>query len=177
MRILAPLAITSFAGLAACAGAGSDPEAGTAPTPFSAAEIRAANPTGTELVYRIRDLEGPSGVQTIRFVSSGSGSARLAVTMDGFDGQPLGPAETMRSSWAELRDHAAFPADRTHRVRSTCTVPARTFDCWVYSVIQDASTVSRFHFALDLPGPPVRLETTRDGSEVFLMELLEVRRP
>ena len=170
------LSLLSSVLLGACTASG-PPPAGTAPTPYTAAEIRRANPTGTELVHRVREHGGPWRLQTLRFVSSGSGSARVAVSTAAAGEPTPAEASTSRSSWAELRDHGAFPAERTTRVRAQVVVPAGTFDCWVYTVLGEGDTTSRFSFAVDLPGPPVRLETTSGDAEVLLMELLSVERP
>jgi hypothetical protein len=82
----------------------------------------------------------------------------------------------------QLRDHAAFPAERTTRTEASCRVQAGSYECWEYVVEQGEGEdgrpiVSRFWFAHSKPGPPVLMETLHGGTRVLRMELVEERRP
>jgi hypothetical protein len=112
----------------------------------------------------------------MRFVQSDRDRTVITSRMFREGGQPLSDPERRDATWIELRDHAAFPADRTRRTRAVCKVPAGRFDTWMYSVEIDNDgrpATSRYHFADDRPGPPVLYETEQDGEIVFLMVLLE----
>lgn len=90
------------------------------------------------------------------------------------DDQPTGEPTTSRSTWAELRDHASFPAERATRRRATRDTPLGRLDGWVYRVEDEASgAVTEFFFADDTPGAPVEMVSTANGREVASMRQLE----
>jgi hypothetical protein len=148
----------------------------TAPTPYTAAEIREANPPGTRLVFRLEQAGQAAVLRVIDFVGGDATVAVMATTMLTEQREPLGDAERSEATWVELRDHAAFPAAHTRRTRSTATVPAGRFDVWLYTVESEedgAPVTTRFSFALDRPGPPVLLEQELDGQVTLRMALIE----
>ena len=176
MRTLAAGLVPALLG--SCAAPPDEPI--TAPTPYTAEEIRAANPVGTVLVYRIQQTGAPAVVRTMVFVRADSNGARIASSTVTEGGAPVGAATEAEALWTELRDHAAFPAARTVRSRSSCAVPGGSFDCQLYTVTDEEDgvpTLSRYWFALERPGPPVLLETKKGGAVVFRMELMAVRHP
>ncbi len=175
-RSSAPLLVL----IAACATTAEDEGPATAPTPYTAAEIRGANPAGTVLVYRIEQTGAPTVVRTMRFVRADADGARIESSLATEGGEPVGEPDANEAAWTELRDHAAFPEDRTIRSRTSCTVPDGTYDCVLYTVTgaEDGIPIlSRFWFAFRKPGPPVLLEIEKEGAISFRMELLEYRRP
>jgi hypothetical protein len=112
----------------------------------------------------------------IEFVGGDAALAALEISQLTEQGEPMGTVDRSESTWVELRDHAAFPAARTHRVRSTATVPAGRFEVWQYTVQTEedgAPVTTRFSFALDRPGPPVLLEQEIDGQVTLRMALAE----
>jgi hypothetical protein len=148
----------------------------TAPTPYTAAAIRDENPPGTRLVFRLEQPGQPVVLRVIDFVGGDATQAALEFSMLTERGEPLGDVDRSQVAWAELRDHAAFPAARTHRTRSTATVPAGRFDVWQYTVESEeggAPVTTRYSFALDRPGPPVLLVQETSGQEVLRMALVE----
>ncbi len=150
--------------------------AGHAPTPYTASDIRLANPPGTTIVFRIEEPGKPPVRKTIRFVAADAEGCEVEDRVEGVDGASPEPPSRVTARWEELRDHALFPAATTRRSRERRTVAAGTFDCWLYEVEGQgdaAGTVSRFHFALDRPGPPVLFETVAGGNVVFRMEMVE----
>jgi hypothetical protein len=152
------------------------PAAATAPTPYSAAEIREANPPGTRLVYRIEETGQPAALRVIEFVGGDAVLTTTETSMLTEQGEPVGGVDRSEATWVELRDHAAFPAASTHRTRSSVTVPAGRFEVWQYAVETEeggAPVTTRFSFAVDRPGPPVLLEQELDGQVVFRMVLVE----
>jgi hypothetical protein len=150
----------------------------TAPTPYTAVQIRDANPPGTRMVFRLEEDGRAAGTRTIRFIG-GIGAGDVAVmigTGASPSGAPLGAPERSIATWSDLRDHAAFPLNRTTRRRERCTVEAGTFECWLYLVeapgVGEAPALSRYYFADDRPGPPVLVEEERGGELVSRMELV-----
>jgi hypothetical protein len=150
--------------------------AATAPTPFTAEQIRDANPRGTRLVFRIEEADAPPVLREMRFTVTDDDTATIESVMLDAGGAPMGEPERSTATWTELRNHAAFPAAATTRSDATCTVPAGRFDCRLYTVrggTDESPTTSRFHFARTRPGPPVRYEVEKDGEITFRMTLVE----
>lgn len=147
-----------------------------APTPYTAGQIRESNPPGTRLVFRIERAGEPAVQRVMAFVAGDAEHAVTESSMLTLSGEPLGEPVQSTATWAELRDHASFPAALTRREMTTVTVPAGTFDVWRYTVRSgddgDAA-VSTFFFALDRPGPPVLLETETGGEVTFRMVLID----
>ena len=155
------------------------PVAATAPTPYTAEQIRDANPPGTRLVFRVERHDGPDIFSVMEFIggdATHAGHAVMESRTETEDHDPIGDVVRSEATWTELRDHAAFPSARTHRSRASVTVPAGRFDVWLYTVQSEPGqppTTSRFCFALDRPGPPVLLETEQDGRVISRMVLVE----
>ena len=146
------------------------------PTPYTAAQIREANPPGTRLVFRLESTGQPAVLRVIEFVGGDATLAVLEQSILSEKGEPLGAADHSEATWVELRDHAAFPAASTDRVRSIATVPVGQFEVWKYTVETEedgAPVITRFSFALDRPGPPVLLEQELDGQVTLRMALVE----
>ena len=150
---------------------------GQAPRPYTAAQIRETHPDGTLLRIAIRQ-QGQEFVQFMRFENGDDEAVDVVTWVERPDGEPMGPKTTQHATWTELRDHAAFDAAKTERVRSRCEVGAGTFACWKYTVAgaDSAAPVSHFHFADERPGPPVLFVMERDGQELVRAELVEYRR-
>jgi hypothetical protein len=101
----------------------------------------------------------------------------IAATLHDADGRLVKDEGAGRSAWTELMGHARFPAAKTERADATITVPAGTFDTWLFTVRDTAEDggpmVTRYHFAKSMPGPPVQLTMERSGVEVLRMTMLE----
>jgi hypothetical protein len=83
--------------------------------------------------------------------------------------------ETSTSTWAELHDHAKFPAaSTTFEDNVSLTVPAGTFTTRHYTVTRDGAK-SELWFAVDLPGPPVLFTTEKDGKVIMRGTMLRAR--
>jgi len=144
------------------------------PTPYTAREIRDANPPGTQLAYRVEEADADPIRRIMKFLKSESGNAVLETLTLRVTGEPIGFPQRSEATWEELRDHALFPADGTTRTRSKVTVPAGEFDTWLYTVTASQAGVTSttlFHFADDRPGPPVLLES-RLGDRVVSRMIL-----
>lgn len=167
---------------AACSSTGDAPEAPESilPTPYTAAEIEAANPPGAQRVYLISAAGKPPVLQTTRFLPDEEGLARFEATVTDLAGSPLEGGKEGRATWEELRSHAAFPAAETTRHRTSCVVAAGIFSCWLYertepaAAPESAAMVHRFWFADRRAGQPVLYELSRGGDLVYRMELVKL---
>jgi hypothetical protein len=149
---------------------------GLLPTPYTAEQIRDANPPGTRLRFLLTTPDQPGMLQTFHWIGGDETMSVLESTVAPADGSAPGTTQVSESSWTELRDHAAFPAVATVRGDGPCHVGAGSFDCLTYAVTDTAvapPVVNHFYFAKDRPGPPVLLYAEQDGREVFRMELIE----
>ena len=144
-------------------------EPGTAPTPFTADEIRANCPPGR--VIRVR-VETDQGVveRTNRYVACDDDGAEIERTLVTETGEPAVPAATERSSWLDLQRHASFPADRTQVRQVSLETTLGLADCLLYSV-EDGGERSRYWFDKGRAGMPVRFEREVDGTIVTVVTM------
>ncbi|TNE85460.1 MAG: hypothetical protein EP330_25590 [Deltaproteobacteria bacterium] len=143
----------------------------TAPTPFTADQIREGCPPGRRILMRL-SKEGSVMWQETLFV----GGDEITAEMRGHL-WPEGtePSETIASteSWEVLRDHAAFPKDRTTITADVAVrVPAGDFTTTRYDVVDDEGLIQHFFFATELPGPPVKA-VFNDAAGETVMEMVE----
>jgi hypothetical protein len=142
-----------------------------APTPFTAAEIRAGCPQGRTIELLVDVAGQPSHRRTNRFVECDEEGAVVERTRFGLDGSPLGPPELGRSSWLEMQGHASTPATRTSIEPAVLTSPMGALECLRYTVV-DAEQVETLWFARSMPGMPVRTESRRDGELVATVAMV-----
>lgn len=148
---------------------------GSAPRLFSLEQLRQGSPQGRIIELRITVAGKPPVVDHWEFTKVDAETATIhSVTRDA-DGKVIAD-ETGTSNWTELHDHGKFPSAAT-RIEDgvVLTVPAGTFKTRLYTVRADATTVRRFWFASDLPGPPVQFTTEKDGQVVMRAEMLRAR--
>ncbi|QNE36484.1 hypothetical protein [Leifsonia shinshuensis] len=141
---------------------------GLAPTPFSAAEIRAGCPAG-----RVSIVRTPDGLTAIRFAEGDDDGAWIEDTPLDETGKPSGPVERERSTWLELQEHAAFPVEHTRIDRCELLGPLEQRRCLRYTVRRGEATLV-FWFAVDLPGMPIRVERTEGGVTRTTLEVIRV---
>ena len=159
--------------LAACAHASPAPSAaGFAPRPFTADQIRAAMPAGTELRMRVEEQGRPPAV--LHWLVTAADANGMTVKAEILDNEDhlISNEGTKTSRWDELVHHADFPAAATERSESSVQVPAGTYASIDYVVRAADGTVSAYHFAKQLPGPPVLTVVEKDGLVVRTMTLL-----
>lgn len=166
----------------ACSSPGGGDSEARAPFPYTPEEIRAANPEGTELLYRVESLGSPIVLRRMTFVAADEEGATLESRTTGLHGEPFGGVDAQYATWKEMREHASFAANATIRTEEACDVAAGHYECWKYVVDEGPAAdgllvQSRFWFARSKPGPPVLMETDRGGVRVFRMELVEERHP
>lgn len=81
------------------------------------------------------------------------------------------------STWAELNEHATFPAASTVREDAVLDGPLGHLETWRYTVTSTGPdgvmVVKRYEFAKTLPGPPVLFTIERQGEEIFRMAVIE----
>lgn len=146
---------------------GGDPHviaSGTAPTPFTAAEIRDGCPPGRIVTMRVSPAEEPARLETTRWVSCDDDGAVMEKTVHDATGEGVSESASYRASWAELQAHASFPEDQTEITRETIVTESGVFECLRYTV----EGVGEFWFAVDLPGMPIKIRTP--DREVDLVE-------
>ena len=138
-----------------------------APTPFTAAEIRAGCPPGRIVTVRARHADGPPRLESTRWLSCDDEGAVMEKTVQDPSGEGVAERKSYRMAWRELQAHAAFPRDRTDITRETVVTEAGLFECLRYSVKGEEGE-SDFWFALELPGMPIKVQAPD-----WQMELVE----
>lgn len=168
----------SAPGRAGHAGGGEHAAADAEPiaeVPFAAEVIRDASPAGRTYVFR---FEEDGAERTERWVFERvdeRGFTSTSTPVDG-DGRPTGPAQRSEGTWEELESHAHFPAARTTITNAQLTIPLGAFRCRLYTVTSEdeegREVVSRYWFAVDLPGAPVRVVREVGGEPVLTMMMV-----
>jgi hypothetical protein len=73
--------------------------------------------------------------------------------------------------------HATFPLKQTTLTSEEIQLPSGIWDCWLYEVTEvnddGMESITRYHFAKDQPGAPVRYSQKVDGKRMYLMKLME----
>ncbi len=147
-------------------------EAGHAPTPFTAAEIRRGCPAGRTIRLLV-EIEGQDPLLSVnRFVEADAEGATVERTRLTLAGEPLGAAVQGRETWLELQAHASFPADRTEIAPERVETPLGGLDCLRYTVT-DGATVETFWFARTKPGMPIKYVTKEDGTVTSVVTVVE----
>jgi hypothetical protein len=151
---------------------------GLLPTPFTAAEIRAASGSGKTIRILVELPDGERFERIHRFSDCDDEGATLERWRVAVDGGVDGEVSSRRVTWFELQQHAAFPADRTSRSNETLELPIGRVECVRYDTRDDAwadAPVATFWFAHDYPGMPVRYEeATPAGVERTIVVAIEV---
>jgi hypothetical protein len=142
------------------------------PTPFTAAEIRAAFPAGRTIRYLVERAGQEPAVRVTRYAAVDADGAIRESWPESRDGAILGEAEQERSTWLELQQHASFPAAITERDDEAIDTPAGHFNCLRYTRTDEGGTW-RFWFARESVGQPVRFEHEVTGQVVFSSILIE----
>ena len=149
-----------------------------APSPFTAAMIRDATAAGTTYVFEQVDDRGRKTRQRIEFGDVDNDGCTITVQALTSDGAPVNNPLKSRTTWHALQSHASYAASATQITETEVTVPAGTFDAWLYTVDTNDEghrSIVRAYFAKSLPGAPVRHEVERDGRQVSLSVLIAHR--
>lgn len=147
-------------------------EAGHAPTPFTAYEIRRGCPPGRTVRVLVEPSDGPSSLRMNRF-GEGDETGAWHESQDlAADGSARGPVEREWVTWLELQRHASFPADQTVIRPETIVTALGRRECLCYSVVRDGGGTSTFWFDPMLPGMPIRYSSEVDGRQTMVVTLI-----
>lgn len=139
-----------------------------APTPFTADEIRAGCPDGRRLLVRTQ-LDGLTTYHCDSFAEGSEEGCALSQVVTDASGTPVDEPRTSRVTWRELQEHAAFPAAATTVARERIRLAVGERECVRYDVERESGS-SRFWFAVDQPGMPLRYESRGAVVEVLSIE-------
>ena len=142
-----------------------------APAPYTAEQIRQGCRTGRKITWRHSPIGQPSFQQTFVFEESTDEGTRLAVTTYDMEGNRKGETQRAESKWPELQAHASFPVGMTRIQEEDQETPMGIHACFLYIVTTPDGRVSRFWFAKALPGPPIRMESRKDGRMLHAMTM------
>ena len=147
-------------------------EAGHAPTPFTAAEIRRGCPAGRTIRLLI-EIEDQAPFHSVnRYVETDAEGATVERTRYTAAGEPLGEPTQGRETWLELQGHASFPSDRTEVARERIRTPLGALECLRYTVTE-GTTEETFWFATTKPGMPIRYTTQEAGQVKSVVSVIE----
>jgi hypothetical protein len=143
--------------------------------PFSAEQIRDATHPGRRYLFSVQDAGQPAVRYQIDFLSRTETDTRYRVTVFNAAGQEVSRKERTET-WEQLENHAHFPVDGTRMQEQTFTVPAGTYEGYLYETTDAAAgLVTRLYFAADLPGAAAKVEVLSKGKVMRTMTLLEHR--
>jgi hypothetical protein len=150
-------------------------EPDSAPTPFSAEEIRANCQRGRTIVFQLETFGKPLLFKTMTFGTESKDGTVIENVTTGVDGKVIGKKEYVIAKWTELQAHGSFSQAQTEIKTEQYTTPAGTFDCWLYIVKtdKDHKGEERCWFAKSMPGPPICFEQSEDGQTVFRVTMLK----
>jgi hypothetical protein len=152
-----------------------DPDAGRAPTPYTAAQIRSASKAGRTYEFLIeRPGELPIRNRVV-FVIVTEDRATIASQLIDPHGEKIGEPELTETTWDELRRHGSFAIEATTITDDQTETPVGSFDCKRYVVVEQGPAGEQrriFWFANDLPGAPVEAHLEQGGEVVSRTTLL-----
>jgi len=147
-----------------------------APTPFTAAEIRAGCPAGRTVLLRIDETgtgDPAPRYRSTRFLACDADGADQDRGGTDADGTAIEPRIAYRSSWLDLQAPASFPAAVTTIESDRVELPIGGLDCLRYRVTDPVDgTTTTFWFATELPGMPVRVVSEHGGGAVSTMTMV-----
>jgi hypothetical protein len=170
--MVAPLGLVAFA-------TGDGPLDSEDPTlrqrPFTADQIRSAWKPGLEIVWH--HVQGDeTWSDRWRVLDANEETATLEAVRLDESGAPSGQPMTTTSRFDELRDHAAFPADRCTREDAEMETALGTLTGWLYVVDKpDESLVSRYFFSPAYPGPPLVVTVEKESEIIYRFEQVSRR--
>jgi hypothetical protein len=148
-------------------------QAGHAPTPFTAAEIRAASPAGHSTTVLIENLDREPMLRIIEFVSVTDDLVDMQFHERHPGGGEPGPKQIATAAWTDLQAHASFPVDSVAIENDTIKLPWAVLQCLRYTVT-DADGTTIHWFATSHPGMPVRTNVWRGSELVYAATVLAI---
>lgn len=130
-------------------------QAGHAPTPFTADEIRAAAPSGYS-VETVTEINGDviGRQRTVFTDATPEGVLMVSAALDE-SGAMTDDRRQLQVTWSDLQAHASFPADVTTVSDETIVSPLGTVACLRYDVAGPDHT-NVFWFSPAHPGMPIK---------------------
>jgi len=145
--------------------------------PFTDDEIRDEWVPGFRLLMR-RSFPEDTRIERWTVVSADHEGVEIEYATIAEDGSVEGEPTVARSTWTELRDHAAFPVAHSTREWVSRETALGDFEGWLYRVADpDAVVVNEFFFVPELPGAPVLMRTLEGDAVVFELEQTARLRP
>lgn len=142
-------------------------------TPFTADAIREEWVEGLEITVR-RWTPSAEAHERWTVVAADDVGVDIAAQSVDAGGTAVGEPGLRHSTWVELRDHAAFPADLAARERAVRDTALGRLEGWLYAVGDPSSgATTEYFFAESLPGAPVEVRVLRDGEVVEIFEQVE----
>jgi hypothetical protein len=141
------------------------------PTPFTAEEIRRGCPPRRRTLIRTTKADGNATYTISEFTRhEGDGTFRTSALSDA-EGTPVGESTESFSTWLELQSHASMPKAVTTVEETQAQLPIGDQKCLLYTV-RTSESITRFTFALSLPGMPARVVEERNGKLAWTMEIV-----
>jgi len=181
MKLLLALSITLVSSCAALSPAPSSPppenstQAGHAPTPFSADDLRRSFPDGTQLRFELGSIDAEPQVQILSFSNPSDAGVEVQVELVDPDGTVVVSSPVETAMWEELQSHASFPEADVTLTREPHETRLGVAECWHYAVrsVQNERTlVTHYWFDIERPGPPVDFTMEFDGVLSYRMEMV-----
>jgi len=143
--------------------------------PFTPQQIASALTVGT-----VMDIEEgtPMGKQTVRWKVTEADDAECVITFTVLDGrgQPTAARHQQRFGWAELRNHASYPAASSTVQDDRRLTPLGVLEGRLYTITDaEKGLVTRAFFAPAYPGPPLWMEVKNGAATVATMQVLAKR--
>lgn len=146
-----------------------------APTAYTAAQIRTGCAAGRTIAFReVAGADAPS-FRWFKFTGGDADEASFAVGHSAAATEEPAKWTPLKAPWAGLQSHGSFPKAQTQVTFERVATSIGTHDCVLYTITNDKGAspkVTRFWFAFDLPGPPVRQTVTEDGKIVMSTEIV-----
>lgn len=145
------------------ATAAAKPATELAPFPYTAAQIRDANPPGSAYLFLLTNPDGTQDMELTRFVSNTDDVSTMHYRRWRV-GAPVGELVKADAPWEDLKRHASFPAAQTTVTEARVRTPLGEIPAMQYAVARDGKTTT-FTFHQQTSGAPWHMETTAaDGS-------------
>ena len=144
--------------------------------PFTADEIRDEWVEGFRLLIRRTTPEGASVERWTVLSADDEGAEIEYAILD--ENNNVSESAVQGTTWAELRDHASFPAATATREWVTRSTGLGTYDGWLYRVTGgDGTAIEEYFFVPSLPGAPVQMKIVNGDDTVFELEQMARLRP
>ncbi len=169
-------ALTPFASSALSHAGVPDVRSDPAPLPYTADELQEATRVGRTYTFLVEAKDNAPKIQRFEFTSV-DGLGASVRTSSGPSVSSLATEYEKVSTWGELANHGMHYRPWTTIEEESIELPAGTFKVKHYT-IHTADGVPKLHmwYAVDVPGPPIKLQDSKRG-EVFYTMILQSFEP